>query len=68
MEDERSDLAHLSPTAAASAGQMPAGSFPGDPADRLIWATARDLRVPLVTKDERLHAYALATKEIDVIW
>ena len=32
--------ATLSPVAAAWAGQIPAGSFPGDPADRLLYATA----------------------------
>ena len=32
----------------------------GDPADRLLWATCRERRVPLVSKDQRLHAYAEA--------
>lgn len=31
-----------------------ADSFPQDPADRLIGATARSLGLPLVTKDQRL--------------
>ena len=34
--------------------------FPGDPADRLIYATARLLRAPLVTKDARLRAFDAA--------
>lgn len=32
-------------------------SFPGDPADRLIYATALETGQQLVTKDERLRAY-----------
>ena len=68
VEDSRSFLAALSPVAAAWAGQIPAGSFPGDPADRLIYATARDLRVPLVTKDERLHGHANRSGDVDVVW
>ena len=32
-------------------------SFPGDPADRLIYATAVEHGWPLVTKDRRLHAH-----------
>jgi PIN domain nuclease of toxin-antitoxin system len=68
MDDDRSMAATLSPVAAAWAGQMPAGAFPGDPADRLLYATARDLRVPLVTKDGRLQAFAAARRDVDVIW
>ena len=45
------------------AGSLAAG-FPGDPADRLIVATARSLNARLVTADEKLRA-ALAA---DAIW
>lgn len=68
MEDRRSVTAPLTPEAAAWAGQLDRAAFPGDPADRLIYATARDLRVPLVSKDERLRQHADRTREIDVIW
>ena len=68
MEDRRSVTAPLSPEAAAWAGQLDRTAFPGDPADRLIYATARDLRVPLVTKDGRLRQHADRTGDIDVIW
>lgn len=44
------------------------GALAGDPADRLIAATAASLGVPVVTKDERLHAWSAATREIDVVW
>lgn len=36
------------------------GYFHRDPADRLIVATARILQVPLVTRDEKILAYAVA--------
>ena len=64
---ERISLAALSPEAAAWAGAM-AGDFPGDPIDRLLFATARDLRVAMVTKDEGLHAFASASGDVRVVW
>jgi len=68
MEDRRSATAALAPEAAAWAGSKDVGSFPGDPADRLLYATARDLRVPLVSKDSRLRGHADRTRDVDVIW
>jgi PIN domain nuclease of toxin-antitoxin system len=44
------------PAIAARAVSLPA-TFPGDPADRLIYATAVEHGLPLVTKDERLRAH-----------
>jgi PIN domain nuclease of toxin-antitoxin system len=32
-------------------------TFPGDPADRLVYATAAEHGWPLVTKDERLRSH-----------
>lgn len=60
--------APLTPEAAVWAGQLDGATFPGDPIDRLIYASAHDLRIPLVTKDERLRAYASQAADIDVIW
>lgn len=40
------------------------GDFHKDPADRMIVATARKLAVPLVTKDEKIRAYA----HVKTIW
>ena len=68
LADRRSSVADLSLHAAAWAGSLAGGAFPGDPADRLIYATARDLRVPLLSKDERLQRYAAAQRDVDVIW
>lgn len=46
----------ISPAVAATAVSLPS-SFPGDPADRLIYATAVVGGWPLVTKDERLRRH-----------
>jgi PIN domain nuclease of toxin-antitoxin system len=61
-------LAELTPRAASEAGSWSPEEFPGDPADRLIYATARDLRVPLVSKDERMHSIAAVRGDIRLIW
>jgi PIN domain nuclease of toxin-antitoxin system len=44
------------PAIAAAAVSLPS-SFPGDPADRLIYATAIEHGWPLVTKDSRLRSH-----------
>jgi PIN domain nuclease of toxin-antitoxin system len=62
------ELAPLSASAAAEAGMWSVDEFHGDPADRLIYATARDLGLPLVTRDERLHAFAATRGDVRVIW
>ena len=41
---------------ALRAGSLPA-EFPGDPADRIIYATALELGVRLVTRDAEIAAY-----------
>jgi PIN domain nuclease of toxin-antitoxin system len=46
----------MTPSVAASAVAL-ASSFPGDPADRLIFATAVEHGWPLVTKDRRIPAH-----------
>lgn len=44
----------IAPPIAATAASLPA-TFPRDPADRLIYATAVERGWPLVTRDDRLH-------------
>ena len=44
----------ITPAIAARAAELPA-SFPRDPADRLIYATALEHGWRLITKDRRLH-------------
>jgi PIN domain nuclease of toxin-antitoxin system len=46
----------VSPSIATAAVRLPS-SFPGDPADRLIYATAVEQGWPLVTKDRRLRRH-----------
>lgn len=46
----------VTPAIADTAVGLP-GSFPGDPADRLIYATALELGCQLVTKDRRLRSH-----------
>jgi PIN domain nuclease of toxin-antitoxin system len=47
----------ITPAIAATAVALP-DSFPRDPADRLIYATAVEYGWPLVTKDERMRSHA----------
>jgi PIN domain nuclease of toxin-antitoxin system len=68
LRDERIQLVPLSATAAITAGLLPADGFEGDPADCLIYATAREHSVALVTKDRRIHEFAAAAKGQPVIW
>ncbi len=52
-------LAEFSPEVALESCQLP-GGIHGDPADRMIAATARILEATLVTRDEKLLAYSRA--------
>ena len=49
----------ITPAIAATAVNLP-DSFPGDPMDRLIYATAIEEGLQLVTRDERLRAHPYA--------
>jgi len=46
----------VSPAIATRAVELPS-SFPGDPADRLIYATAIELGCPLISKDQRIRSH-----------
>lgn len=50
------DIGRPQPAIAATALSLPS-SFPGDPADRLIYATAIENGWPLVTKDQGLRKH-----------
>jgi PIN domain nuclease of toxin-antitoxin system len=52
-------LAPLNPAIGIDAGRLPAGIH-GDPADRLLIATARHLACPLLTTDRKILTYAAA--------
>ena len=68
LAQERIGTAALSPSAAMLAGRLPGLGFEGDPADAMIYATAVQERVPLVTKDQTIRLYAAERKETQTIW
>jgi PIN domain nuclease of toxin-antitoxin system len=73
LEDMESDpgieIVPLSPRAAIQSHALHVAGFHGDPADRLIYATAADLLVPLVTADERIHGFAeRAHPKVRIVW
>lgn len=55
----------LGPGVATRAAELPA-SFPADPADRIIFSTAIELGLPLVTRDRRMHEHARGAPRL--IW
>jgi PIN domain nuclease of toxin-antitoxin system len=67
-EVDRVAIAELTVTVAVAAARLREQGFPGDPADRFLYATARERDVPLVTKDERLRRHARERRDLRVIW
>lgn len=67
LDQDRIAPAPLTATSAASAGMLGA-DFPADPVDRLLYSTARELAVPLVTKDARIREFALDSRDVRVLW
>lgn len=59
---EKAELVPITPAIAVRSTQL--GGFHGDPADRLIVATALSESVPLVTKDQQIRDYA----SVKTIW
>lgn len=55
----------VTPSIATAAVSLPP-SFPGDPADRLIYASAVEHGYPLVTKDQRMREHPQPT--IVTVW
>jgi len=55
----------LDPAIAVDSAELPA--FHGDPADRMIVATARHLGAVLVTRDAKILDYASTTKSVRVL-
>jgi PIN domain nuclease of toxin-antitoxin system len=62
----RATMIDVSADIAVSAAELP--DFHGDPADRLIYATALAHGLPLISKDERLRTYARSARDLTVIW
>lgn len=59
-------IAELTPVIAVAAAQL--DEFTGDHADRIIYATAVQNQLTLVTKDERLADYARANGDATIEW
>ena len=57
LNSSRVSIAELTPEIAIESVHLP-GGFHGDPADRIIVATARSLNAILVTRDRRILDYA----------
>jgi PIN domain nuclease of toxin-antitoxin system len=68
MSERRCALAPLSAQASVRAGQLGLEGFHGDPADRLIVATAMDLGVPLVTADGLIREWAVTHGALSIVW
>jgi PIN domain nuclease of toxin-antitoxin system len=64
LAGERVRLIGLDAEVAVTAALLDRRRFPGDPADRMIFASARALGARLVTKDRRLRAFA----ESSTVW
>lgn len=64
--DDRIDIVAITPAIAANAGTNT--DLHGDPADRLICATAIERRLPLVTKDGSITEWATTSGGIDIVW
>lgn len=57
-------VAPLTEDAALTAALLGQEGLHGDPADRMVAATALHLQVPLITKDSRLRSFA----RLSTIW
>jgi PIN domain nuclease of toxin-antitoxin system len=68
LAGDRIELAELTPTAAVAAGLLPGLGFAGDPADAMLYATARERGGPLISKDTRIRTFAAARRDLRAIW
>ncbi len=63
---ERVEVADLTPTIAVRAAELL--DFHGDPADRILVATAVSCGAPLITKDEKIHAHGRLVGSLTTLW
>lgn len=69
--DPRFTLVPLSPQMAVTTFDLYSAGFHGDPADRMIYATALQLRLPLATADQKIRDFAAAAPghlKVECIW
>jgi PIN domain nuclease of toxin-antitoxin system len=63
LERPKIELLPYTPAAAIRAAGI-GGSFPGDPADRFIVATALEMKVPVITRDQGIIDWG----QVETIW
>jgi PIN domain nuclease of toxin-antitoxin system len=63
LERPKIELLPFTPAAAIRAAGL-GGSFPGDPADRFIVAAALEMKVPVITGDQRITNWG----QVETIW
>jgi PIN domain nuclease of toxin-antitoxin system len=68
LDDVRMEVAPLTPTVALAAAFLSRDGFTGDSADAMLYATARELDVPLVSKDHRIRDHARSARDLRVVW
>lgn len=61
LAQDRVRTLELDPTVAIEAALLDRTSFPGDPVDRIVYATARAEHARLVTRDDRLRRFDKVT-------
>lgn len=66
LAQDRVAAAELTAATAVAAAELV--DFHGDPADRLLYATARSLQAELLSKDRLLQGYAAARGDVAVVW
>lgn len=66
LASDRVEVAELTPSVAVTAAELE--GFHGDPADRLLYATARRQGVALVTKDRAIREYAQQDGHVVTLW
>lgn len=66
LSNDRVAVSELTPAVAVRAAEL--ASFHGDPADRMIVASAIAAGVPLVTKDGKIRDWARASKSLTTVW
>jgi PIN domain nuclease of toxin-antitoxin system len=57
LADRRVESLAPGPEVAVAAGLLDAARFPGDPVDRLIYATARSAGATLITRDRAIRIF-----------
>jgi len=63
LERPKIELLPFTPDVAIRAAGL-GGSFPGDPADQFIVGTALEMKVPVITRDQRITNWG----QVETIW